>query len=91
MSKLYATLSAPETSKVVSKSSNMVLTVHLFKGNSDIGILTMNEYNNEIVFSRRDGNGYTPLFRTEIEPKRECRHNLDSYGKCCNCGDWVTN
>lgn len=66
MAKLHATLSASPTAKMVSKSSNEVLTMQAFVGNKLIALVTMNVYTNTLTVSERNGNNFSPVFHLSL-------------------------
>lgn len=65
--KLYTSISSYEGSRVVKKGSNMLLSVQIFYGNANIGMLVINADTMEIVYNRRVDNEYIPVYRESIE------------------------
>jgi len=68
--KLYAKSYAPQ-GRVASKGSNEVITIELYSGNYMQGILTLNAYNNELVYSTRQNNELVSVYREELKGKTQ--------------------
>ena len=64
--KLYANISSYEGSRVVKKGSDVVLSVQLFYGNKNIGMLVLNADTKEVIYNQKQGNKYIPVYRETI-------------------------
>lgn len=65
--KLYAISYAHRGGRAAKKGSNDVLIVELYAGNKMHGMVTLNEYNNEMVYSKLEGNNFVPVYRDKLK------------------------
>lgn len=69
--KLYAKIQASRGGREAVKGDDDVITVSLFVGNKMQGILTLNSYNNELVYSTLGNNEFIPVYREQLKGKTQ--------------------
>ena len=69
--RLYAKCASSEGGRRVSKGSNDVLNIELYNGNNIQGLLTLNIYNNELIYSTFKVCEFIPVYREKLKVKTQ--------------------